>query len=143
MFEINQNAPQVMDMNSDVLLSRSINGETVQLYYSKEAGFNLGIGENHIKLTSDAKLDIAAGAALITASESGINIQQKDQPIHPAAKADEIVSALNNFCLDLLSVANAAMANPYTACLATPMQKAVYNLQPKLASFKSSFVNIS
>lgn len=143
MFEINTNAPQVMDMNSDVLLSRSINGETVQLYYSKEAGFNISIGENHIKLTSDAKLDIAVGAASITASESGINIQQKDQPLHPAAKADEIVSALNSFCLDLLSLANAAMANPYTASLAAPLQNAVYNLQPKLASFKSSFVNIS
>ena len=113
------------------------------LNYAYLQFFNLGIGENHIKLTSDAKLDIAAGAALITASESGINIQQKDQPIHPAAKADEIVSALNTFCLDMLSVANAAMANPYTASLAVPLQNAINTLQLKLSSFKSTFVNIS
>ena len=59
MFEINDNSPEVMNMNSDVLLSRSINGDIVQLYYSKEEGFNLNIGNNHIKLTSEAKLDKA------------------------------------------------------------------------------------
>ena len=63
MFEINENSPEVMNMNSDLLLSRSINGDIVQLYYSKEEGFNLNIGNNHIKLTSDAKVDIAAGSA--------------------------------------------------------------------------------
>ena len=143
MFEINENSPEVMNMNSDVLLSRSINGDIVQLYYSKEEGFNLNIGNNHIKLTSDAKVDIAAGSAQITANESGINIQQKDQKLHPVAKADEIISALKTFCVDLTSVANAAIANPYTACLGIPLMDAVRKLQPKLDSFKSNFVNIS
>ena len=142
-FELNENSPEVMNTNSDVLLSRSINGDIVQLYYSKEEGFNLNIGNNHIKLTSEAKLDIAAGSAQITANESGINLQQKDQELHPAAKADEIISALKTFCVDLTSAANAAIANPYTACLGVPLMNAVKKLQPKLDSFKSTFVNIS
>ena len=143
MFEINENSPEVMDMSADVLLSRSINGDTVQLYYSKEDGFNLNIGSNHIKLSSNAKLDMVAGSAQITANESGINLQQKDQELHPAAKADEIISALNTFCIDLTSVANAAIGNPFTACLGVPLMNAVRKLQPKLDSFKSNFVNIS
>lgn len=143
MFEINQNSPEVMSMNSDVLLSRSINGETVQLYYSKEDGFNINIGNSHIKLSSEGVLDINASGAIINASKSGINLQQADQQLHPAAKADEIIKALNEFCANLTSIASIATGNPYTACLAFPIMNASKSLQSKLESFKSTFVNIS
>ena len=75
MFEINENSPEVMNMNSDVLLSRSINGDIVQLYYSKEEGFNLNIGNNHIKLTSDAKVDIAAFATDVKSTQNDFNAE--------------------------------------------------------------------
>lgn len=143
MFEINQNSPEVMSTTSDVLLSRSINGEIVQLYYSKDTGFNLNIGDNHINLSSEGILNINASGAVITASKSGINLQQADQQLHPAAKADEIVKALGEFCANLTSIATAATSSPYTACLASPIMSASKSLQSKLESFKSTFVNIS
>lgn len=143
MFEINSDSPEIQDKDSDILFSRSVNGELVQMYYSNEDGFNLKVGENWIKLLSDGTFDVKSGNAIIKASNDGIVLQESDQKIHPAAKADEIVSAFNTFCNNLKNLALVAAGNPYTAALSNPLITMSNDLNSKLEGFKSTFVSIS
>lgn len=143
MFEINENSPEVQKDKSDVLFARSINGESVQLFYTPENGFNLKIGQNMLQLSSSGDLNIVAGNAVIIGNSDGIKLSKYNAPTYSATKAEPLISALNGFCADLQTLALTAAFNPFTAGLSLPLYNAVTNFQSKLQGIKSGFVKIS
>lgn len=143
MFEINENAPKVQNSNADVMLSRSINGETVQLYYSPDDGYNIVIGENRLQLSSEGDFNVVASDAVITANSDGIKLTKHNSDIYSATKAEPLMNILNEFCIDLETLSMTASANPYTANIAVPLFQATSKLQKALQSIKSDFVKIS
>ena len=143
MFEINENAPKVQNSNADIMLSRSINGETVQLYYSPDDGYNIVIGENRLQLSSEGDFNVVASDAVITANSDGIKLSKYNSDIYSATKAEPLINILNEFCIDLETLSMTASANPYTANLSVPLFQASSKLQKALQSIKSDFVKIS
>ena len=143
MFEINGNMPLVTDSDSDVLMSRSISGEKIQLYYSPKEGFNLINGNNKINLSNTGNLNIEANNSLINANESGIELTKKGETTYHAVKAEELINTLNSFCGEFQSVLSSCSTNPFTAQLCTGLNLVINNLQNKLNTFKSDFVKIS
>jgi hypothetical protein len=143
MFEINENAPKVQNSNADVMLSRSINGETVQLYYSPDDGYNIVIGDNRLQLSSEGDFNVVASDAVITANSDGIKLTKYNSDIYSVTKAEPLINILNEFCIDLETLSMTASANPYTANIAVPLFQASSKLQKALQSIKSDFVKIS
>jgi len=143
MFEINENAPQVHNENADIMLSRSINGNTVQLYFSPENGYNIVIGENRVQLSSDGDFNVVAQDAVISANSDGIKLTKYNSDTYSATKAEPLISALNGFCADLQTLSMTAVANPWTASLGVPLYQAVIKFQKQLQGIKSDFVKIS
>lgn len=143
MFEINENAPKVQNSNADVMLSRSINGETVQLYYSPDDGYNIVIGDNRLQLSSEGDFNVVASDAVITANSDGIKLTKYKSDIYSVTKAEPLINILNEFCIDLETLSMTASANPYTANIAVPLFQASSKLQKALQSIKSDFVKIS
>jgi hypothetical protein len=143
MFEINENAPKVQNSNADVMLSRSINGETVQLYYSPDDGYNIVIGDNRLQLSSEGDFNVVASDAVITANSHGIKLTKYNSDIYSVTKAEPLINILNEFCIDLETLSMTASANPYTANIAVPLFQASSKLQKALQSIKSDFVKIS
>jgi len=143
MFEINENAPKVQNSSADVMLSRSINGETVQLYYSPDDGYNIVIGENRLQLSSEGDFNVVASDAIITANSDGIKLTKYNSDIYSVTKAEPLINILNEFCIDLETLSMTASANPYTANIAVPLFQASSKLQKALQSIKSDFVKIS
>jgi hypothetical protein len=125
------------------MMSRSINGNIVQLYFSPEEGYNIVIGENRIQLSSDGDFNVVAQDAIITANSSGIKLSKHNAKTYSATKAEPLISALNSFCSDLQTIAFGTMFNPYTASLGMPLYNAVTDFQTKLQGIKSDFVKIS
>lgn len=143
MFEINENAPGVHKENADVMMSRSISGQTVQLYYSPENGYNIIIGDNKVQLAADGQLNIVAQDAVITANSDSITLSKYEAETFSATKAEPLISALSGFCNDLQTIAFSAVYNPYTAPLGIPLYEAVIKFQGQLEGIKSDFVKIS
>lgn len=143
MFEINENAPGVHDKNADIMMSRSINGNIVQLFFSPEEGYNIVIGENKVQLSSDGDFNVVAQDAIITANSNGIKLSKYNANTYSATKAEPLISALNTFCADLQKVAFASVFNPWTATFGIPLYQATVDFQKKLQGIKSDFVKIS
>ncbi len=143
MFEINENAPSVHNENADVMLSRSINGDIVQLYFSPENGYNIKIGDSVIQLSNSGKFNVVAQDAIITANADGITLSKSNSKTYSATKAEPLISALTDFCGDLQTVAFSATLNPWTATIGIPLYTAVTEFQSKLQTIKSDFVKIS
>lgn len=145
MFEINSDAPKnVHKTNSDVVLSRSVGGQTVQLYYSRDDGYNFVIGDNKIQLTPNGAFNVVANDASIIADNDGISLLKKDAEKFSAVKAEPLIDALSNFCTELSTgLVNATAISPMTAHMSSPILKAAEKLQSKLEDIKSTFVKIS
>lgn len=143
MFEINNNMPNVTDTNADVVMSRSIAGEKVQLYYSQNEGFNLVNGNNKINLSNVGNLNIESNNTYIKANENGIELSKKDENIYHTVKAEELINILNTFCGDLQTIATTCATNPFTAQLSIGLSNAANKLQANLNNIKSDFVKIS
>lgn len=143
MFEINGNSPTVQNQDSDVLMSRSVNGDDVQVYYSREDGFNIKSGNNKISQDAEGTIVLKSGNANIEQKEDSIKLTKDDSETFSAVKAEKLISAINEFCTDLSSIAGIAAANPFTSALSTPLLQAVSKLQANMQSVKSDFVKIS
>jgi hypothetical protein len=143
MFEISENAPTIHQENADVMMSRSIGGNKVQLYYSPENGYNIVVGENRLQLSSSGDFNVVAQDAVITANSDGIKLSKYNGETFSATKAEPLITALNGFCSDLQSLCVATVANPWTAPMAIPLCEAVVKFQNQLQNIKSDFVKIS
>ena len=142
-FEINENAPTIHSENADVMMSRSISGNKVQLYYSPENGYNIVVGENRLQLSSSGDFNVVAQDAVITANSDGIKLSKYNGETFSATKAEPLITALNGFCSDLQSLCITTVANPWTAPMAIPLCEAVVKFQNQLQNIKSDFVKIS
>lgn len=144
MFETNANMPQVADVNSDVMMARSVGGSLVQFYYAPEEGYKLCIGENSILLKSNGDFNVFANGSVIDVNSNGIQLVKagEEEKFH-AAKAEKIIEALGRFCGDMQQISMLMAANPYTASLSKQFNTAAVTLYNQLDSFKSTFVTIS
>ena len=145
MFEINGNAPKnVHKTNADVVLSRSVAGQTVQLYYSRKDGYNFVIGDNKIQLTPDGAFNVVANDASIVADNNGITLSKSGEETFSAVKAEPLIDALSEFCTELSTyLVSAINYSPMTAHMSSPILEAAEVLKSKLEDIKSTFVKIS
>lgn len=144
MFEINSHAPaEAHKTDSDIMLSRSVEGQTVQLYYSRDNGYNVVIGNNKVQLLPSGAFNVIANDAYITADSTGITLGKNGAETFSATKAEPLITALSEHCSNLQNFASMSLLSPFTAHLGAPLIEAANSLQAKLQDFKSSFVKIS
>ena len=144
MFEINGNVPEgAHETDSDIMLSRSVGGETVQLYYSRDKGYNVVIGGSKIQLLPSGAFNVVANDAIISADSSGITLAKSGTETFSATKAEPLIKALNDHCSLLSNLAVQTLLSPYTAQLGLAIMDAANKLQSSLQDFKSDFVKIS
>lgn len=144
MFEINSHAPQgAAQTDSDVMLSRSVGGETVQLFYDRNNGFNIVVGGNKVNLLPNGAFHVIANDANITADSSGITLSKSGAETYYATKAEPLISLLSEHCAALMKISSLTLSSPFTAPLGEPIMKAATDLQNKLQDIKSDFVKIS
>lgn len=142
MFDMNNNFPQ-LNTDDNVIMSRSINGELVQIYYSRDEGFNIKCGDNHIVQSPDGSFYVKSGKANIEANDENIKLTQNESNEYSAVKAEELIKVLTSFSSNLMSIAGIMGSNPYTAQIASPLIDTAFELQNNLSSIKSDFVKIS
>lgn len=144
MFEINEHSPAAaIKTDSDIMLSRSIGGETVQMYYSRDNGFVISIGDNKVNLLPGGAFKILANGAEITADSDGITLSKKDAETYAATKAEPLIALLTSQCNWLMATGTAALLTPFTAALGASLISCSVDVQSQLQSIKSNFVKIS
>lgn len=144
MFEINEHSPSAaIETDSDIMLSRSVAGETVQVYYSRDNGYNVVIGGSKIQLLPSGAFNVIANEATITADSTGITLAKNGAETFSATKAEPLIKALSDHCSFLTNLAAQTLLSPYTSQLGTAIMDASTKLQSSLQEFKSDFVKIS
>lgn len=144
MFELNRHVPEgAVETDCDILLSRNISGELVQLYYSRDEGFRINIGNNGVSLLPDGSFKLKAGKSVIEAKDSGIKIGKDGGSYNSATLAEPLITILSEHCNWLLATAAAACYTPFTIPMATTLTTAALSLQSKLDTVQSEFVKIS
>ena len=144
MFEINSTVPEgVHKTDSDIMLSRSVAGETVQVYYSRDNGYNVVIGGSKIQLLPSGAFNVIANDAVIKADSTGITLAKNGAETFSATKAEPLIKALSDHCSFLTNLAAQTLLSPYTSQLGTAIMDASTKLQSSLQEFKSDFVKIS
>lgn len=144
MFEINADNPGVADSNSDIMMSRSISGTKVQMYYSPSSGYSLVIGDNRLQLSSEGDFTVLANGAIISATKNGVALVQNEaEETYSAVKGEKLTELLYSFCADMEPVIASLASIPFTAPVASSLQTAVINFKTNIDSIKSEFVKIS
>lgn len=144
MFEINEHAPAgSTETDSDVMLSRSIGGETVQLYFSRDDGFVIKIGANKVNLLPGGAFRVDANGAVIKANTDGITLSEKNAEIYAATKAEPLIALLTSLCNWLTASGTASLVSPFTAAMGASLLGCAVDVQSQLDKIKSNFVKIS
>lgn len=144
MFEINSNNPGVADSNSDIMMSRSISGTKVQMYYSPNSGYTLVIGDNRLQLSAEGDFTVLANGSIINANKNGVSLVKNGaEKVYSAVKGESLSELLNKFCEDMQTVVVSLSSTPFTAPAALQLQVAINNLQSNINNIKSDFVKIS
>lgn len=143
MFELNANSPQVSQSDADILISRSINGDKVQLYYSREDGFRLINGDNSIILDTNGNFSVKSNGTSITSNSDNIKLIKDGEEEYSAVKCENLMSLLNTLSTDLSNIGSICSMNPYTANLSTYFMDAANNIANSIDDIKSEVVKIS
>lgn len=143
-FEINSNSPSVAGTDSDVILSRSINGENVQVYYSREDGFNIICGNSKLVQDNTGKFYVNNGKASIECSETeGIVLHNTDNTVEPAVLGNSLCNVIKKFCAAISSAGYVNSQNPYTCLLAQQLSDAADALGQEIDNILAKDVKIS
>lgn len=143
MFELNENSPNVTNQSADILMSRSSAGETNQIYYADEDGFNITNGQNKIQLDNGGNLNIKTNSTNIISNNDVIKLTKDESTEYSATLAEPLMNALRDFCNNLQRVAVTAGLNPYTAGLSQPLLNTINKFREEIENFKSNVVKIS
>lgn len=143
MFELNGNSPEVSQTDSDIIVSRSINGDKVQFYYSREDGFRLINGDNSIILDTNGNFSVKSNGTSITSNSDNIKLIKEGEDEYSAVKCENLMALLNTLSADISNIANICSMNPYTANLSTYFLQMSTNIEDSLDDIKSNVVKIS
>lgn len=143
MFELNGNSPEVSQTDSDIIVSRSINGNKVQLYYSRDDGFKITNGDNYIILDTDGNFSERSNGTNIISDANNIKLIKEGEEEYSAVKCENLMTLLNNLSADLFNLANICSMNPYVANLSQYFLEMSNNISDSLDDIKSDVVKIS
>ena len=143
MFELNGNSPEVSQTDSDIIVSRSINGDKVQFYYSREDGFKLVNGDNYIILDTNGNYSQRSNGTSIISNSDNIKLIKEGEDEYSAVKCENLMALLNTLSSDISNIANICSMNPYTANLSTYFLQMSTNIEDSLDDIKSNVVKIS
>ena len=143
MFELNECSPEVTDEEMDIIMSREVNGNKVQVYFSRSEGFKIINGNNCIVLNSDGNLNIRTNGTQISSDSNYIKLIKEGEEEFSAVKAEKLMSLLNTLSIDLSNIGLACGLNPYTASLSKDLINASSHISESLDEIKSSTVKIS
>lgn len=145
MYELNQNTRDLLGEyeNADVLISRNMGTNSVYVYYNKEDGMMLKVGENsHINITNDGKIYVHAGDNGNIRVDNHVYIGDgKDG--EPAVFGDKLVDLLNDFAGNIQNLLQVASSNPYTLSLAPAITQMMATLSaPRIAALKCTNTSV-
>lgn len=143
MFELNGNSPEVSQTDSDIIVSRSINGDKVQFYYSREDGFRLVNGDNYIVLDTNGNFSQRSNGTSIISNSDNIKLIKEGEDEYSAVKCENLMALLNTLSADISNIANICSMNPYTANLSAYFLQMSSNISNSLDDIKSNVVKIS
>lgn len=145
MFEAREDTRQIIGENqeADILISRSIGDNYVQVYYSEADGVAIKLGDSQVfNLNPSGDITLKSGNANITFSANKISIGQESAD-QAAVKGNELSNLLSRLASDLSNLATIASSNPYTAPLSSPLTTMSTNISNQLNNILSSDVQLS
>jgi hypothetical protein len=112
MFEVNENAPQNGNSDADVLFARSVGGQSVQMYYSANAGTQIKNGDAGVQIKPSGDATLGSGNASVDCSADGsVNIGGDGDKYH-VVKGEYLVELLESLAADFSTISNACYATP-------------------------------
>lgn len=143
-FELTDDAQTYVNTDSDVAISRSIDGDKIAQYYNRNEGFMTAIGNNKIQLTPAGNLDIISNEFGIKATASeDIKIGKSEGDYEPAILGNKLHDLLSHLSSGIQNLANIANTNPYTVVLVPMLSDIVMTLTKDMESIKSQNVKLN
>lgn len=106
--------------NAEVLMSRNMGPQSVNVYYKESVGLAIQFGTANINITPEQEILIEASGASVQLKNGKVYLGNGGEGEH-AAKGDSLHELLENLQNKLLETSSSASTNPFTVTLAQPL----------------------
>ena len=132
------------EINVEVLCNKDLNGEWATIYLSDGSGWVISKGESVMQIRADGSITLTNGLPqrTIDINVGGISLGKAGSSSHQAAYGDVIIDIFLSLLSLLKQVQMAAMANPHTMQLASPIAALLPNIEKMVPALMSDTVSL-
>lgn len=141
----NTNVPSInSEENVEILCNKEIAGEWCTIYFSDGTGWIIGKGDSIIQINPDGNILLSNGLPNrdIEIAGDAIRLGTAGKSNKPVAYGDKVEDVLISLCSMLGSIAQVALANPYTVNIGTALMTQLGNVTSKISGISSSHIKI-
>lgn len=130
--------------NVEVLSSRESGTGWATVYFSDGTGWIVQNVNSIIQIDKDGNITLTNGQphGTIEINDNGISLGSEDKSAHPCPYGDKVAELFDSVIGTLNKIAIAAQGSPYTAAIATAIQKDVPTYQNNSQFINSNYVTL-
>lgn len=124
-FELNENTITAISDNkdSDVLLSRKVGDQDMQVYFNMTEGIMVKLGDNHVNIKMNGDIECLSNGYVVKIEGSHVYQGNNEGEYEPMVLGNKLMDLINHLSQNIKQLQKAAVGSPYTTHLGTPLTK--------------------